>query len=307
VRPDDVDAFLAYRLDPPFALSLRALLLQQDVPDKAKDAAATWPRWIQVRQSAIDKQSSGKPAKLAYASGNHGDESSPNDPASQWTINGAVILNSRRDVAAGGWRLTPIAAYEVHVNSDQRTDDRIIHRAGMLGSLTPQSVASEARRPAVDSHYLFATFDYTTDRSYDARVFGTTVEYSPTINRWAIGAFTPGEYARFRWRPYVGIQYGHVANAGALTDLDDNHTNAFVRVTPELRLFNRIAFAPLLEWAQQLQGEKTFHGYYEWAGRLVLIDSQRGEASIELSYNVGRQSPAFQKSGVFTAALAVKF
>jgi hypothetical protein len=300
VRVEDMDAFLAYRLDPPFPLSLRALLLQQDAPATPGGAGPRWPRWVELRQSAIDESAIGKPATFSYASRDSGDESRPTDPVSQWQVNAAVIFNSQRDVAAGRWRLTPLAAYEVQINSDKVTDDRIIHRVGVLGSLTPQS-------NWIDSHYLFATFDYTTDRRYDARIFGTTVEYSPTVSRWAIGASTPGTNLRFRWRPYAGLVYGHVADAGALTELDDDYTNLTLRVTPELRLFGRLTLAPLLEWAQQLEGEKQAHGYYEWAARVVVLDSDRGEASLELSYNTGRQSPAFHQTGVFTAALAIKF
>jgi hypothetical protein len=196
--------------------------------------------------------------------------------------------------------MTPIVAYEMQVNSDKKAADRIIHRGGFLGSVTPSS-------GAIDNHYFFATFDFTTDRGYDATVFGSTVEYSPTVEAWRIGAFNTGPAVRFRWRPYIGLVYGHVASAGPLTDLDDDYTNVTLRVTPELRLFNRVAFAPLLEWAQQLQGEKDAHVYCEWAGRLVIFESGRGEASFELSYATGRQSPAFQKTGVFSAALAVKF
>jgi hypothetical protein len=301
VRLVNFDAFLAYRLDPPFALSLRALLLQQDVAGSPQGGTgSSWWQWIQVRQSAIDEQSYGNPARLSYASRDIADESSANNPVSQWKIDGAVILNSQRDVHALGWALTPIVAYEAHVDSDKEPADRIIHRAGVLGSLTPTS-------GAIESHYLFATFDYTTDRRYDAQVFGATVEYSPTIAGLAIDRFTPGPEVRFRWRPYVGLQYGHVANAGALTGLDHDYTDITLRVTPELRLFKRVVLGPLLEWAQQLRGDKAFHGYYEWSGRVILIESDQGEASVELSYDVGRQSPAFKKTGVFSVAFAVKF
>jgi hypothetical protein len=301
VRLGDFDAFLSYRLDAPFALTLRALLLQQDSPASAPSTdGGGWQRWIHVRQSAIDLESYGKPATLSYASRDVADESQPTDPISQWQVNAAVILNSQRDVNALGWALTPILAYEAHIDSDKEPADRIIHRAGVVGSLTPKS-------GVIESHYLFATFEYTTDRRYDAQVFGATLEYSPTITGLAIGSFTPGPQVRFRWRPYVGLVYGHVANAGLLTGLDDDYTNVTVRVTPELRLFKRVVLAPLLEWAQQLRGNKEFHGYYEWSGRVILIDSDEGEASIEVSYDVGRQSPAFEKTGVFGVAFAIKF
>ena len=57
----------------------------------------------------------------------------------------------------------------------------------------------------------------------------------------------------------------------------------------------------------RLEGGRKLHGYYEWAGRQILIHTGQGEASLERSYDVGRQSPAFQKTGVFSAALAIKF
>lgn len=302
VDADTIDSFLAFRLGPPLAVTLRDLLLPNETPKRSAKTGASFWTWIQVRQSALDEQSIGKPAKLSYASRDLNDESQSNNPRSQWNINAALIISAQQDKTLGNLHLTPMAAYEVSVDSAKPQKDRITHRLGVLGSYTTPG------SDLLASHYLQVTFDFATERTYAARILGGTAEYSPTIFPLAIGRFTdPEQPVKFRWRPYVGLEVGHVANAGPLTALDPNFTNLFFRVTPELVIVDRVKLSPTLSWWRQLIGGQGGFAYYEWSGRVVLSESEGKErASIDVSYNRGRQSPTFRQTGVLKISLAVK-
>ena len=301
IAVDDMDRLLSFQLDAPIALTLRAVLLPQQAVTRRERSAQVLGKWIQVRQSALDEQSIGKPAKLSYASRDRADESVPGGPRSQWNINAAVILNSQKDLPIDKLKLTPVVAYEAAMNSDKPGKDRLTTRVGMLGSYTPT-------KSIVDSHFLEVLADFTTDRGYDAKIAGVTAEYSPTIVALAIGAYTQGDWLKFRWRPYMGVEYGNVIKAGPLVGLDGDFTNAFIRVEPELGLFDRVKLSPTLNWWRHFGDDAEWFSFQGWAGRVVLSESEGKErVSIQVSYNHGRESPGFDFTGVLETALAIKF
>jgi hypothetical protein len=300
VQRAEIPGLLTYSVDV-FNVTV-AELLEIKSPNPHEAWTDRFGHWFNVRQSALQEQSIAKPATLSYVSRDQNDQSAPTDPVSQWAVHGALILNSPKDFGFAHGRWTPLAAYDVQIDSDASAKDLITTRGGLLGSITTDSLK------ALSSHYVWATFDYTTDRHHAAAMYGGTVQYSPTSFPAAIGRYR-GTRVRFRWRPYALLTFAHVSNPGELDALKDvpNYVNGELRATPEVVLA-RLIFAPTFHvWHQFKQEHQTF-GYVQWAGRVVLSESDGQErASLAVEYDRGHQSPTFEQTGVLTVGIGVKF
>src|SRR5207249_3163954 len=91
------------------------------------------------------------------------------------------------------------------------------------------------------------TFDYKTDRSYDARVFGTTIQYMPTYRAIGIGQYLGrGAPIDFRWRPYVGLVWEKVKAPGSVDAYAKltSFTHEFIRTTGEIKLWDYWKITP---------------------------------------------------------------
>ncbi len=268
---------------------------------------------IELRQSFLDEKSIGKPAKLSFSSHGANDETvAAGDASRVYAIKAAVIVESPKEWAAAEWlRVAPTAAFEVNVASNAPTRDRVVGRLGASTLLVRNRAAAPFSVQMID-----ATVDLSTDRGGDARVVGTTLQYTLNYRRIGIGRYLGGgSPVDFRWRPYVGLIWNHVYDAGNVTAYKNQTTltHTYGRLTGEVKVTNRLKITPdFTVW----HGDRASAGgaVTHWQRRatvdtrLVLLQSEGADnASLVLTWTDGRDSPGFEREQSTVVAFAVKF
>jgi hypothetical protein len=262
-----------------------------------------------ARLSALDDQSFAKPARISYTSFDRTDQTrTGTTPLSQWRLHGALILAAPIDLAGRNLdkplSLTPIAAYDVQIDGDNRATDAITHRFGTVGSLRGGK--------GISGHVFQITIDEQTDRKYEAAAWGYSWYYSPNARAVGIGRYkqlAPGFIVR--WRPFFGGVFSKVHSAAGVTSLNSrpDYDNLFLKVAGDARIRERLIFAPTVVRWKQLEGSKDSHWNSDWSGRFVIAMTPDGQerVSLDAGYGRGEDSPLFRHRGRFDLGIGIKF
>jgi hypothetical protein len=291
-------------------------LLPPDEPSAASPKTV-WERiddWVDIRQSFLDDKAIGKPAKLSLATYARSDETlEEGAPRRQRSIAAAVILKPNLEWGStSAFPVRPIVAWEATLSGHEPEKDQVVHRFGLAGTLLhPRANA------AISSHEIELTFDYRTDRGYDARVLGGTFQYSPNARKAGIGQFLggPDSPVRFRWRPFMGVVVADVQIAGEVTAYTEmsSFTHWFARAAAEINIGDWLRVTPESElWRGSRllpDGEKDrWQSMLSLSTRLVLLRTDDTDRfSIELALKRGRTSPDFDFAQSADLGFAVKF
>jgi hypothetical protein len=314
ILPNEVAAMNSTSLNDPLSGTIADLLpATPPTPPAKKSWTEHLESWVDIRQSFLDEQAVGKPAKASFTTQAKSDETvDEGDPRRVGSVQAAIVVAPAWEwTPASRFSMSPVVAYEAKIVSNKPADDLVVHRVGFQGVLRRELMTSP-----FSSHIFDVTFDYRTDRGYDAKVYGATVQYSPTWRKIGIGQYVRrGAAIDFRWRPYVGVVWGDVKEPGvveAYAEMDD-FTYPFLRLGGELKLSERLLVTPE---ATFWRGERTDSGGDTSRGdrigslsiRLILSKSDDGErASVELGLKQGRDLPNFEFEKSLEIALAFKF
>jgi hypothetical protein len=314
VEPDEVARLEGVAIEEPFGLTLRDLL-PEDQTEKEPEREP-WTdklgRWLEIRQTFLDEASIGKPAKISLVNHDEDDETLDEGKSRRiYNIKASVILNGPVEWKAGAnWYLRPVFGYEMNLESSAPAKDLIAHRVG----LSWDYVGASTR--VFTTHHFDSTFDFKTDRGYDASVIGATLQYTPGSPKLGIGRYLGrGKPVDFAWRPYVGLVIADVRDAGAVEAFHemDDFTHLYLKLTGELKLGARVRVTPQTvlwrgERVDAKGNEHNRHGLHSIEARLILSESEGAErASLSWSATVGRDSPDFEKQKKAELALAFKF
>jgi hypothetical protein len=313
ISPAEIAAMESTALAPPFSGTMKDLL-PKDAP-KPKPQPAWTDRledWLDIRNSFLDEQSIAKPAKFTLTRFADDDETvDSGQPRQAWSIDASATLNGFVE-----WNprtalyVQPIVGYEAHVNSSKPASDHVVHRVGFETHYVGDAAST------FQSHRLRATFDFSTDRTYAAKVYGATVEYTPNAMSLGIGRYLRGgDTFDFRWRPYAGLVWANVSEPGAVDAYKKtpNFTHEFIRLAGELRLGERGLITPehTIWHGARVDDAGVEHQWQTLTSvdhRLILSMADGKErASIDFSWTIGRDSPGFEKAKKVELALAFKF
>jgi hypothetical protein len=273
----------------------------------------TLETWVKIRQSFLDEQGIGKPARMSLTDyGTHDETLAPGDASRVYQIKAAAVLTPAIEWALSrNVYVRPVAAYEVNVSSDAPEKDQIVHRVGVSSLILRNDSAA-----AFSSHLVDLTFDYSTNRGYKAAVYGATLQYSPNYRRIGIGQYLRrGSLVDFRWRPYAGVVWSHVEDAADVVAYQKRRdaTDGFVRVTGELKVTDRVKVTPEVKLWHAERATTDGHASH-WQGqrsvesRLVLSESKGVDrASLVWTLTYGRDSPDFLNEQTHVLSLAIKF
>jgi len=297
----------------PIPKTLRDMIVAPTAnPQPTRSRLDTLADWIDIRQSFLDQQSIGKPAKISVANRGGDDETvKPGDPRHIWSIQTAVIFNKIADKRAGRLSVTPTAAYEVNVTSNTPAKDVIAHRLGVFAILRRKIPTGP-----FPTHLIQATVDFKTDRDYDARVWGATVQYTPFYRQIGIGRYVRhGATVDLRWQPDFGWVHANVDRPGVVTAYQQmsHFDNLYARVTGEIRLGSKWRITPQTTFwhaSQTLRSGASASNTANarsLASRWILSQSKKQETSFEIGFVGGRDAPDFRQQQVFTSAFGFKF
>jgi hypothetical protein len=283
-------------------------------PPAASEAwTDTLEKWVDIRQSFLDEQGIGKPAKFSLTDHGEGDETlAPEKARRVYQFLASFVFTPQFEWALlKRVHVRPVAAYEVNVSSDTPAKDQIVHRIGVSTVV----VRDDARAP-FSSHLIDLTFDYLTNRRYRAEVYGATLQYSPNYRQLGIGQYLRrGAAIDFRWRPYVGVVWRDVQKADVVEayQKQKDFTHRFLRVTGELKMSSRVKLTPEIRlW----RGDRTspegavdeWHSQRSLETRLVMSQAKGVDrASVTLTLTRGKDSPDFLNQKTTLLAFAFKF
>jgi hypothetical protein len=313
VLPGEIAALETTPLLSPLAGTIHDLLPDPTGPPLRHRRADHLSDWLHIRQSFLDEQGIARPATIALTDHAASDQTvEPGGPRRLWFLQSAVVLTVPLEWDLGSRaHVRPVAAYEVNVASNAPRNDLVVHRIGV------SSVIDRADSTApFSSHIIDATFDYRTDRGYDAQVFGVTLQYTPNSRAAGIGQYLGrGATIDFRWRPYIGLVWAAVRNAGPIEAYQGTSSfrNGFARVTGELKLGDfwkltpegELWHAPATNSAGTVAAWRTL---LTLDSRWILSRSNGAErTSLDLTGRAGRDSPDFLWQKDIALALALKF
>jgi hypothetical protein len=268
-------------------------------------------RWLSIRRSFLDERDVARPATLSWRSLDDSDETlNAGFARRQWEINAAVSLVPA--IAPLIWRrgpleVAPVVGYEAHVTSGHKANaDVITHRIGAQGSVLGST------HDLVTSHLFVATYDLITDSHYATEVRGWTLQYSPVAPRIAIGQLHPADGPfQFYWRPYVGLETSSVKDAAGGPELlqQADASDLHVKVSSQLRAFERVFVTPELTQFWPLNGDQDAHGLAELAIEIVVSEANNGDVrtSLELALVNGRRAPSYLREQSIAITLGFKF
>jgi len=184
--------------------------------------------------------------------------------------------------------------------------DAITHRIGAGGSILAPLTQ------ALAGHLFLVTYDLTTDSHYRKDVRGWTAQYSPVAPRLGIGQLQPADGPlKFSWRPYVGLETGHVSDAVGDPDLmtQSDSVDLYVKVASQMRAFDRIVVTPELTQCWQRKSDRASHGLVEIGIEFVISQTAAGDSRVSLEFGLaqGRRPPGFAREQSAVVALGVKF
>ena len=301
----------------------RSTVLKRPTPAEEpsfRDALAS----VRFRRSFLDRHGISLPASIAYTSIGGGDDArkesadSPNNERakpSSYSLQGALewsprLLRTRgRFGVANAWAYTVrgLLVYEADTSSisaDNR--DILVHRLGtrwVAGKVTDS--ASSFSGVLFDS-----TLDYMTDRRYDAKVYGLTVNITPNMYGLGVGLplRIPGHpNLWFRWRPYASLNYADINDAGGSRTFANlkGYLNLLLKVSSEIRFWNRFVLTAELTQTRELRNAKQGHTHFLTNGQLLF--DEEGNLSLNLGYQRGELAPTFPNRDRFSVELGVKF
>ena len=279
---------------------------------------------VRFRRSFLDRHGISLPASIAYTSIGGGDDArkeradSPNNERvkpSSYSLRGALewspqLLRTRgRLGVAKAWAYTVrgLLVYEADISSvAAHNRDILVHRLGtrwIAGKVTDS--ASWFSGVLLDS-----TLDYRTDRRYDAKVYGLTVNLTPNMYRLGVGfpLRVPGpRNLWFRWRPYASLNYADINDAGGSQTFANRngYLNLLLKVSGEIRFWNRFVLTAELTQTRELRNAKQGHTHFLTNGQLLF--DEEGNLSLNLGYQRGELAPTFPKRERFGVELGVKF
>ena len=279
---------------------------------------------VRIRRSFLDRQTISLPAGLAYSNIGSSDDARREDAesphkklakASSYSVRGALewspqlLRTEGRFGDATVWKYTlkDLLVYEADLSSDSSDNrDKIVHRLGtrwVAGKVT--NSVSWFSGVLIDS-----TLDYMTDRRYDAKDYGLTVNLTP--NMYPIGVGLPllvrdNPNVLFRWRPYVSLNYADINDASASPTFANrkDYLNLLFKVSGEIKFWNRFVLTAEVTQTRELRNAEQDHTHFLTNGQLRL--SEEGSLSLNLSYERGELPPAFPDRDRFGVELGVKF
>lgn len=316
VAPVEIVELEKKALPTPLSATLADVLPDsQETPTRTDGKAWTdvLEEWVNIRQSFLDEKGIAKPAKITFT--DHADDDETLDATHAhriYALQTAIVLTPPFVFELSDYiEFAPVFALEMNIASNKPALDLIVHRFGV----TSMIVRKDSTAP-FSSHLIDVTFDYSTNRGYKASVVGATAQYTPQYRAIGIGQYLGrGATVDFRWRPYVGIVWNDVRDADVVKAYQEqsSFTHWYTKFAGELKITDHLKITP--EWTIWRGDREASEGILErWQnhrtieGRLVLSQSKGVDrASLTLTFNWGRSSPAFENEHSRVVSLAVKF
>lgn len=149
---------------------------------------------------------------------------------------------------------------------------------------------------------------YEMDRHNDVRTANARLLYSPTIPEIGIGNSSLSLFGRpIQWRPFAGLEYGHVVEAGGVPSLtaEAHFGRALANVNAAWFLAPQWTLNASYALVHELTGLHDSHHYWEVSSVWYLDPLQR--AALGVTYKNGEASPKFNSIDLLTLWFGFKF
>lgn len=263
---------------------------------------------VSIRQSFLDTRVIGNPATIGWSRFGSDDEIlGAGRERSKHEIRAAIAIEpprffSQRQFSQWSLAYNPVLVVEADISSEPLDErDLITHRVGYQATWARHNIDK-----LLTGHNLDVTFDYLTDRDYQAEVLGSTFQYTPNLPRLGVGSPLGPEGLELRWRPYAGLLYRDVQDRGQSPQLENltTFTDAYARVAAELTIAKQLKITPEVTFFQEFENEEETHIHRLFSARWIFDEQER--VSIVLSHERGETSPAYKKRNLTKLALGLK-
>lgn len=288
IEAAEIAAFARQKTEAPFPEVTAAALfgvnetLVPPEPSLPPNPVAALSNHLSVNGSFLDDMLVAKPATFSFSHYGEDDETRDEDADETiYAVRAGVRLNGPRDPLVGdllGRELSviPVAGIDANLSTDGKAgQDDLVYRVGVNMLLLDKGLTGvdefgdslPPRLAGLTGHHLLATFDYRTDRHHESDVLGATAQHSFNYPGIGLGrAIALSDWLRFNWRPYLGLSYGHVADAGDRQELKEKEdsTDLFFRLPATLRfetpwlptLGRHVLLQPELRLFEELRGKR---------------------------------------------------
>lgn len=262
---------------------------------------------ISLRQSFLSDDGESEPAKFSWTKAKGSDSFYTADLA---VLLKPAFLEGSRKLGNGdyglGWNIRP--TFEAHVATEQdNQQNSLSYRLPVnltLGPVAPELI----RKSVVTLHFLTISPVFETDRLQNTETFGADLFYSLNVPDLAVGVkkklFGP---VKVLWRPYIGIEGGHVFDDGGNAALKD--TKEYVRfsakVHGEIWWTGHFVLTADYYFRNDLDGDRNAHSYVEVSPTIYLDPDKHISAGA--TYKRGKTTPQFTNVDSINLWLGAKF
>jgi hypothetical protein len=199
------------------------------------------------------------------------------------------------------WKIQP--TFEAHTSTKTKAEQ------DSLSGRLPVSLYFQPNREDafISQHKVAISMVYETDRHQETATFGGDLYYTPTIPALAAGIEQSSGDLTFRWRPFVGVEGGHILenDNGALDPSKSEFFRFVFKLHADLWIGKQFVLAADYSMRTELIGRNETHPYVEVSPTLFL-DKDR-HFSVGLSYKRGKTTPDFSDINSINAWVGLLF
>ncbi len=253
-----------------------------------------------ISQSITDSDKAKNPATIIW--------SKDKDDSTIFSIEGALKIESVSFFKNSNYKLTPFIETKLSTEFD-KDGKRKGNEFGLHIRKKWQSIKRDATYKYIASITTFIKTDY----SFDARIIGLELRYSPLPNLKGLIHVIPlnrDTSITFEWEPTIGINISNVIKKGTTALEEESIWWLFGEIGGTTTFFklNELTLVGKLKYYKIQKGfDEDYHLYFEGALNIPLVKRDNNKAIFSITYKNGEKSTDFKENESLQIKLGVIF
>lgn len=255
-----------------------------------------------LRKSFLTADDATEPAKFSWTKAKGGSAFYELDLALGLNPKGFPFLHSGTSSQYWefNWKIQP--TFEAHTSTNEKAaQDSLSGRLPVSLYLQPNF------ETFISQHKVVISLVYETDRHQETATIGGDLYYTPTIPALAIGVEKTIDSVTFRWRPFFGVEGGHILenDNGALDPSKSEFFRLVIKLHADVWIGKQFVVSADYSVRDELSGNRGAHHYFEISPTLFLDKDHH--FSVGLTFKRGKTTPDFSDVDSINAWVGILF
>lgn len=255
-----------------------------------------------LRKSFLTSDDATEPAKFSWTKSKGESAFYEFDLALGLNPNGFPFLHSGTSTQYWefNWKIQP--TFEAHTSTKAKAE-----QDSLSGRLPVSLYLQPNFETFVSQHKIAISLVYETDRHQETTTIGGDLYYTPTIPALAIGVEKTFNKVTFRWRPFIGLEGGHILenDNNALDPSKSEFFRLVLKFHADVWIGKHFVVSADYSMRDDLLGDSAVHHYYEVSPTLFLDKDHH--FSVGVTFKRGKTTPDFSDVDSINAWVGVLF